>query len=231
MARSADITYKANYTVIQSDFKGVNIVDINALSALQNNLPQGTAARGSSLDFMALIAEACGAIDTPKRPDTDSMTMTEYKSYIYNMISALTFNPSESRDFIAVNISDEGFEAMKNDAEYEKWVLSKIKEDYFSFNMWGNRNSVRYGIKYFGATKEEYRSETWCADLNDIKSEDKYKQKTKDSFWSKRLERMEKIQKMWEELDLKKKFYREHHINIIPTVNANILMELLMLGS
>lgn len=230
MALSADIIYKVDYTVSQNDFKGVNIVDINALSALQNNLPQGTAARGSSLDFMALIAEACGAIDTPKRVDTDSMSMTEYKIYIYNIISKLTFDPSDSRDFIAVNISDEGFEAMKKDAEYEKWVLSKIREDQFSFNMWGNRNSVRYGIKYFGATKEEYRSETWCADLNDIKNEE-YKRKVKESFWSKRLERMEKIQKMWEELDLKKKFYREHHINIIPTVNANILMELLMLGS
>lgn len=219
-----------NYTISQSDFKGVNIVDINALSALQNNLPQGTAARDSSLDFMALIAEACGAIDTPKKIDTDSMSMTEYKIYIYNIISKLTFDPSDSRDFIAVNISDEGFEAMKKDAEYEKWVLSKIREDQFSFNMWGNRNSVRYGIKYFGATKEEYRSETWCADLNDIKNEE-YKRKIKESFWSKRLERMEKIQKMWEELDLKKKFYREHKINVIPTVNSEILMELLMLGS
>ena len=151
--------------------------------------------------------------------------------YIYNIISELAFDTSESRDFIAVNISEAGFEAMKNDPEYEKWVLSKVAEDYFSFNMWGNRQSVRYGIKYFGATKEGYRSETWCADLNDIKSDEEYKRKTKDSFWSKRLERMEKIQKMWQELDLKKKFYREHNINIIPTVNANILMELLMLGS
>lgn len=205
-------------------------MDINALTELRNALPQGTAARGGSLDFMEMIAAAGGAAPD-KKVDTDSMSMTEYKIYIYNMISALTFDPSESQDFIAVNISDEGFEAMKNDPEYEKWVLSKVKEDYFSFDMWGNRHSVRYGIKYFGATKEEYRSETWCADLNDIKADEDYKRKTKDSFWSKRLERMEKIQKMWQELDLKKKFYREHNIDIIPTVNANILMELLMLGS
>lgn len=205
-------------------------MDINALTELRNTLPQGTAARDSSLDFMAMIA-AAGGITPDKKVDTKSMSMTEYKIYIYNVISALTFDPSESRDFIAVNISDEGFEAMKNDPDYEKWVLSKVKEDYFSFNMWGNRHSVRYGIKYFGATKEEYRSETWCADLNDIKADEEYKKKTKESFWSKRLERMEKIQKMWEELDLKKKFYREHHIDIIPTVNADILMELLMLGS
>lgn len=205
-------------------------MDINALTQLRNTLPQGTAARDSSLDFMAMIA-AAGGITPDKKVDTKSMSMTEYKIYIYNVISALTFDPSESRDFIAVNISDEGFEAMKNDPDYEKWVLGKIKEDYFSFNMWGNRHSVRYGIKYFGATKEEYRSETWCADLNDIKADEEYKHKTRESFWSKRLERMEKIQKMWEELDLKKKFYREHHIDIIPTVNAEILMELLMLGS
>ena len=205
-------------------------MDINALSELQNRFPSNVNVRDGSLDFMALVAAAGQAVSAPKI-DTESMSMTEYKMYIYNIISELAFDTSESRDFIAVNISEAGFEAMKNDPEYEKWVLSKVAEDYFSFNMWGNRQSVRYGIKYFGATKDEYRSETWCADLNDIKSDDEYKRKTKDSFWSKRLERMEKIQKMWQELDLKKKFYREHNINIIPTVNANILMELLMLGS
>ncbi len=205
-------------------------MDINALSELQNKLQSSVKPRDNSLDFMALVAAAGETVSVPN-VDTGSMSMTEYKMYIYNIISRITFDPSESRDFIAVNISDEGFEAMKNDPEYEKWVLDKIAEDYFSFNMWGNRHSVRYGIKYFGATKEEYRSETWCADLNDIKSDEEYKRKTKDSFWSKRLERMEKIQKMWQELDLKKKFYREHNIDIIPTVNANILMELLMLGS
>ncbi len=205
-------------------------MDINALSELQNRFPSNVNVRDGSLDFMALVAAAGQAVSAPKI-DTESMSMTEYKMYIYNIISELAFDTSESRDFIAVNISEAGFEAMKNDPEYEKWVLSKVAEDYFSFNMWGNRQSVRYGIKYFGATKEGYRSETWCADLNDIKSDEEYKRKTKDSFWSKRLERMEKIQKMWQELDLKKKFYREHNINIIPTVNANILMELLMLGS
>lgn len=205
-------------------------MDINALSELQNRFPSNVNVRDGSLDFMALVAAAGQAVSAPKI-DTESMSMTEYKMYIYNIISELAFDTSESRDFIAVNISEAGFEAMKNDPEYEKWVLSKVAEDYFSFNMWGNRQSVRYGIKYFGATKGEYRSETWCADLNDIKSDEEYKRKTKDSFWSKRLERMEKIQKMWQELDLKKKFYREHNINIIPTVNANILMELLMLGS
>ncbi len=205
-------------------------MDINALSELQNRFPSNVNVRDGSLDFMALVAAAGQAVSAPKI-DTESMSMTEYKMYIYNIISELAFDTSESRDFIAVNISEAGFEAMKNDPEYEKWVLSKVAEDYFSFNMWGNRQSVRYGIKYFGATKDEYRSETWCADLNDIKSDEEYKRKTKDSFWSKRLERMEKIQKMWQELDLKKKFYREHNINIIPTVNANILMELLMLGS
>ena len=205
-------------------------MDINALSELQNRFPSNVNVRDGSLDFMALVAAAGQAVSAPNI-DTESMSMTEYKMYIYNIISELAFDTSESRDFIAVNISEAGFEAMKNDPEYEKWVLSKVAEDYFSFNMWGNRQSVRYGIKYFGATKDEYRSETWCADLNDIKSDEEYKRKTKDSFWSKRLERMEKIQKMWQELDLKKKFYREHNINIIPTVNANILMELLMLGS
>lgn len=206
-------------------------MDINAVSKLRNNLPQGADVRDDSADFMAMIAAAGGKVISPKKIDTERMSMAEYKTYIYNVISEITFKPSESRDFIAVNISDEGFEAMKNDPKYEQWVLEKVAEDYFSFNMWGTHQSVRYGIKYFGASKEEYRSETWCADLNDIKNEDKYKQKTKDSFWSKRLERMEKIQKMWQELDLQKRFFREHNIDIIPTVNAAVLMELLMLGS
>ncbi|MDE5993631.1 MAG: hypothetical protein K2G87_11350, partial [Oscillospiraceae bacterium] len=53
------------------------------------------------------------------RPDTENMSMTEYQLYIQSKISKLTSGTHRSNGYTAVFISDEGFEAMKNDPEYE----------------------------------------------------------------------------------------------------------------
>ena len=69
-------------------------MDINALSELQNRFPSNVNVRDGSLDFMALVAAAGQAVSAPKI-DTESMSMTEYKMYIYNIISELAFDTSE----------------------------------------------------------------------------------------------------------------------------------------
>ena len=163
-------------------------MDINALTELRKNLPQGTAARDSSLDFMAMIA-AAGGITPNKKVDTDSMSMTEYKIYIYNVISALTFDNSDSRDFIAVNISDEGFEAMKNDPEYEAHVLQSIRAN-FSFT--DHYHSSNYSILPFGATEEEFHGESVSGGSPFMEKE--------EGFWDRRAKRREKLQEQYEEM-------------------------------
>ena len=55
------------------------------------------------------------------------MTMEEYKQYIYNKISKIPMHPTRAGESISVTISEAGFEAMKNDPEYEAWVLNDLQ--------------------------------------------------------------------------------------------------------
>ena len=87
--------------------------------------------------------------------------MTEYKLYLYEKISALPVHPWNLQDYVAVFISDDGLEAMKNDPEYEAWVLDCLRKNFQACDPWGARCGGKFVIFHFGATKEECRVESW----------------------------------------------------------------------
>lgn len=93
------------------------------------------------------------------RTDTEKMSMTEYQLYIQSKISKLT-SGTHRGGYTAVFISDEGFEAMKNDPEYEKWALNLIKSGSYSNNC-GRSGEKHYSAYFIGASKEETHSEHW----------------------------------------------------------------------
>lgn len=92
---------------------------------------------------------------------TKDMTMEEYKQYIYDKISNLPMHPSNMQDSISIHISEAGFEAMKNDSEYEKWVLDSVETNFMFNDSWSSICGGKYAVLYFGATKEESRGESW----------------------------------------------------------------------
>ncbi|MCM1024016.1 MAG: hypothetical protein NC395_08175 [Prevotella sp.] len=101
-----------------------------------------------------------GARTEEKSTSAEDMSMTEYQLYIYSKISKLTAGSPRSGGYTAVFISDEGFEAMKNDPEYEKQVLDTVRASVCS-NRYGRSDRKHYSVHYIGATKEESRSEHW----------------------------------------------------------------------
>ena len=131
---------------------------------------------------------------------TEDMTMEEYKQYIYDKISQMTINPSRMQDNISINISEAGFKAMKNDPEYEKWVLDYLQKDFNCYNPWTATNGGCYCVKYIGATKEEYRGESWYAGYQNGKGTSLYDEKSQDSFWERRAERRQRLEEEYEEL-------------------------------
>ena len=64
------------------------------------------------------------------------MPLEKYKQYIYDQISQIPIHPSQMTSSFSVHISDAGFEAMKADPEYEKWVLDRLKYDFGFNNPW-----------------------------------------------------------------------------------------------
>ena len=67
---------------------------------------------------------------TAKAISTQDMTMEEYKQYIHDKISQIPINPTQSGYHWNIEITDEGFEAMKNDPEYETYVLDCIRTNF-----------------------------------------------------------------------------------------------------
>ena len=135
---------------------------------------------------------------------TQDMTMEEYKAYIHDKISQLPMSPSHMMDSIAIHISEAGFEAMKNDPEYEKWVLDGLGKDFMTNNPWSAICGGGYTVHYIGASPEEYRAEGWYAGYQNGKGASLYNDKSSDSFWERKVEREKRLKERYEELQEKK---------------------------
>lgn len=83
------------------------------------------------------------------------MTMVEYKQYIYNKISQIPMHPTRAGESISVTISEAGFEAMKNDPEYEAWVLNDLQVGWSQPDKWSGICGGAFSTIYYGASKED----------------------------------------------------------------------------
>ena len=95
---------------------------------------------------------------------TERMTMEEYKNYFNWLLGTIPCHPTRIHDDVTISITEEGWEQMKNDPEYEAWVLGYFVEDRAvpnPFLGWGgNRGSVVF--EHFGASIEEHHGEGFC---------------------------------------------------------------------
>lgn len=136
---------------------------------------------------------------------TQDMTMEEYKAYIHDKISQLPMSPSHMMDSIAIHISEAGFEAMKNDPEYEKWVLDKLGKDFMTNNPWSAICGGGYTVHYIGASPEEYRGEGWYAGYQNGNGKSLYSKKAENSFWERRAENQKRLEKQLKKQQEKKR--------------------------
>ena len=142
--------------------------------------------------------------------DTEELSMDEYKTYIYFKISQLQRKSPQKlqkKNFVLVDISEEGFAAMKADPQYENWVLGKIKESLYYENTWEKRDGTNYFILSFGKTEEEYGEEFWFSGEFDDYPQNKSKQ---ESYWDSRIKRQRKFDKIYfEKLDKRRAFEKK----------------------
>ena len=135
---------------------------------------------------------------------TKDMTMEEYKQYIHDKISQIPVSPSQMSSSFSVHISDAGFEAMRADPEYEKWVLDTLKYNFGFNNPWTGICGGIYAVHNFGASKEEYSGQSWHKGYQNGKGESLFQQKAEDSFWERRIRRSKELQERFEELQEKR---------------------------
>lgn len=90
-----------------------------------------------------------------------AMTMEEYKQYIARKIRQIPIHPSRRNEYISVTISEEGYEAMKNDPEYEAWVLNDLRSAWSRPGYCFGSGDRVYTHLHYGATQEECHADTW----------------------------------------------------------------------
>ena len=136
------------------------------------------------------------ARDGLKKISRQEMTLDEYKSYIEGQLQNIPRNITRHRDDVTIVISDEGFQAMQNDSDYEAWVLDSVREELsFPDYLCGYPGTYgRHEVIQFGATKEDYRGQSFAIHKNDSRHVEE------ETYWERRLKRLKARLKAEQEL-------------------------------
>lgn len=189
-----------------------NTINVNYMSTMMNQISRSVLKKSvvdnkpvMSDTFEKAMAEKTGNVeesDTVKSISKDDMTMEEYKQYIYDQISSYQISQTRAGDQYSINISDAGFEAMKNDPEYEEWVLDYIQRDMsYPAPAWYTAmgGPSAYCILNFGASPEERTGSMFSAGYKGGQGTGIFDSHADNSFWSKRTETKKQIKKLTEE--------------------------------
>ena len=176
-----------------------NLFNVNSITKICNSFMNNyeTNGRGTgSIGFADSVREKIAekAAQTEEIPDAaaavrDQMTMAEYKQFIYDKICQIPIHSSQTGWHWNIEITEEGFEAMKNDLAYEGYVLNAIRINFSTSDPFG---SFRYSILRFGATKQASYGIGWSMDNPAL-------QESKDRFWERRAKRKEQWEEQLEE--------------------------------
>ncbi len=153
---------------------------------------------------------------------TKDMTMEEYKQYIHDKISQIPMHPSRMQESISINISEAGFEAMKNDPEYETWVLNDLRTGWAQPDRWAGVCGGAYSAIYYGATKEECHAEMWSAGYQNGSGKSLFDGKAKDSFWERRAEQKKRIEAQVKEQQEKKRIQKAAYYDSVLSKLASV---------
>lgn len=141
-----------------------------------------------------------------------AMSLEEYKQYIHNEISRIPLHPSQTLSSISIHISEDGFKAMQEDPEYEKWVLDTLKEDFAFNDPFSTMCGGHYIVHYFGAQKEDYHGHSWYPEYQNGNGSKLYNEKSKGSFWERRVQtRAEQNEQYEKELNKKARKKKLEH--------------------
>lgn len=147
----------------------------------------------------------------------EDMTMEEYKRFIKGLLNSIPFDATRIYDKEIISISDAGWKQMKNDPDYEAWVLGytvenrSVRNPFFG---WMGATGDFY-VEKFGASIEEHIGQS-IGKFNPAGRSNPVKKKK--SWWEKRQEKMEElmeeqIQKAIKKAQAKRVLEQEYYLN------------------
>lgn len=196
-----------------------------AMQVAQIKASSGSKNQSDEVSFSEVVTKEAGAGSATtktagvKTLDPKEMTMEEYKSYVHHRIDQMVQNrhPSQAFCSYAINISEEGFEAMKNDPEYENWVFNEALKKNLDFNdPWTALTGGSYHILNIGPTKETSNGQGWGVNYQKGHGGDIFDAQTGNSFYKNRVDTSaaeKKAKDYWAERDRKKQMRLQEELD------------------
>lgn len=141
--------------------------------------------------------------------EVEEMSMDEYKEYIYGILDKIPYHPSQMRDIQFIDITEKGWEQMKNDPKYEAWVVGYFKVDRSVCIPFANYPGVEPSIhtEHFGASIEEHLGQSYP------QSTSTRNEKDSEDWWKKRHKRHEQYMKQLEKEAEERRLTREENMS------------------
>lgn len=121
--------------------------------------------------------------------DRNSMTIEEYKKFFTQLMDSIPFDSSQWNTSETWSITEDGWEQMKNDPDYEAWVLGYTKENRSVRFPKALADAGNICVEKFGASIDEHNGVGYSKSLGNSKDNDD------ESWWKKRHEKLEEILK------------------------------------
>ena len=118
----------------------------------------------------------------------EDMSMEEYKQFFTKLMNSIPFDSSQQNDMEIWNISEKGWEQMKNDPDYEAWVLGYTVQDRAVHNPFASMPgySPNFHTEQFGASIEEHLGQT--VPMNNSGKSASASSDDEESWWKKGIE-------------------------------------------
>lgn len=160
----------------------------SAVTAYKRKHPEDAAHVDGQVKAGKKVVEKNGATDVSR----EDMTMEEYKQFFTALMDSIPRDPSQKNDVEIWSISEKGWEQMKNDPEYEAWVLGYTSENrsvYIPFASWPGY-SPNFCTEKFGDSIEQHIGQTVPMHTGSSK---KAGSADEESWWVKRQKRLKEL--------------------------------------
>lgn len=182
---------------------------------------------GSRFLDMAARLRASESNPAPTPSEKKDMSMEAYQQTIREKISQIPLSTTRQMESILIQISDAAFERMKNDPDYEAWVLNDLREAFSQSNPWVATAGGGYSVFYIGETKEQCHAEGWYPGYMGNQGAAMFEDKAKGSFWEQRMENHKKYMELQQEAAARRRMLMKLRMNGGSVSAAELLMGLL----
>ena len=162
--------------------------------------------------------------NTISEKSKEEMTMDEYKAWFMNEMSQMPVSAWYRSTCVggALTITEEAFEKMKNDPEWENTVLNMVRRMYSTNGIMGSK---MIGYQVIGASPEQCYGEGIPVNTNSASS---FSEKDDDDdFWTQRIERQKKYMELQQEAAARRRLMMKLQMNGGSVSAAELLMGLL----